>query len=42
MYGGNGIAFMNYGTSRKWDNGRNRLLPERHRVTHWLKVSAPL
>lgn len=32
---------LNYGTSRKWDNGRNKHLPPESRVRFWMPLPAP-
>ena len=35
------VQITNYGTSRKWDNGRNRLLPPEYRISHWMPIPTP-
>lgn len=31
----------NYGTSRKWENGRDKLRAMEYRVTHWAELHPP-
>jgi len=32
---------MSYGTSRKWGNGRNKMLPPESRVRYWMPLPPP-
>ncbi len=35
------MRIANYGTSRKWDNGRDKLASKTYRITHWMELPEP-
>lgn len=35
------VRICRYGTSVKWDNGRNRMRPPDARITHWQPLPEP-
>lgn len=36
--GRDSIRITNFGTSRGWDNGRDRLAGENYKITHWMPL----
>lgn len=41
VYQSGQIRIMNYGARTKWDNGRDRLRGDCHRVTYWTSLPPP-
>jgi hypothetical protein len=35
------IRIVNFGTSRGWENGRDKSLPPERRISHWMPLPTP-